>query len=177
MSGGFPDVRWGSDTSPLRRPLVAFSATRAGSWLIRTLTPLDRRLLLRSRGRLTVLGPIGAPVLLLTTIGRVSGLPRTTPLLYVRSGGRLFVVGSNFGQGNHPAWSSNLLADPAATVTIGGRSVPARATLLEGAERDEAWAAFTSLAHTYEVYGSRTTRELRVFALDAEVRGPDAGGR
>ncbi len=166
----FPDVRWGSEASVLRRPLVAFSATRPGSWLIRTLTPLDRRLLLRSRGRLTVLGPVGVPVLLLTTTGSVSGLPRTTPLLFVRSdpaAGReeLFVVGSNFGQARHPAWTTNLLTAPQATVTIGGRDIPVLGRQLAGVERDAVWQQFVTLAHTYEAYRGRTTRDLRIFGL------------
>ncbi len=38
----FPDARWGSETSWLRGPAIAFSSTRAGSWLIRALTPVDR---------------------------------------------------------------------------------------------------------------------------------------
>lgn len=38
----WPEARWGSDSSFLRRPMVAFSATHLGSWLIKTMTPLDR---------------------------------------------------------------------------------------------------------------------------------------
>ncbi|MGZ4651034.1 MAG: nitroreductase/quinone reductase family protein, partial [Kineosporiaceae bacterium] len=98
----FPDVRWGSDSSRLRGPLTAFASTRAGSWLIRRLTPLDRRLLVRSRGRYTVLGPVGVPLLLLTTTGAKSGLARTTPLVFTRDGDSLILVGSNFGQERHP---------------------------------------------------------------------------
>ncbi len=162
----FPDARWGSERNPLRRPLVAFASTRPGSWLIRTLTPLDRWLLVHSKGRYTVLGPVGAPVLLLTTTGSRSGQPRTTPLLHLREGDRLYVIGSNFGQGAHPAWSGNLLAHPAATVTIGGRDVPAVATPLEGGERERVWAMFVAFASTYEAYRDRTSRELRIFALD-----------
>ena len=161
----FPDVRWGKETSRLRPALVAFAASPVGSWLVRTLTPIDRRLLTRSRGRFTVLGPVGAPVLLLTTTGRKSGLPRTTPLIYLREPGRVSVVASNFGQAHHPAWSGNLLADPHATVTIGGRDVSCRATALEGAERDRVYAAFEELARTYAVYKDRTARDIRVFTL------------
>lgn len=162
----FPDVRWGSESSRLRGSAAAFAATPVGSWLLRTLTPLDRRLLTRTRGRLTALGPIGAPTLLLTTTGSKSKQPRTSPLLYVREPGRLFVVGSNFGQERHPAWSSNLLAEPHAKVTIGGRDVPVVATPLEGQERERVWQAFVDMASTYEAYRSRTSRDIRVFALD-----------
>lgn len=166
-SDPFPDVRWGSQSSRLREPAARLAATKAGSWLLRTATPLDRRLLLRSRGRFTVLGPIGAPTLLLTTTGAKSGQTRTSPLLYWRDGRSLYVVGSNFGQAHHPAWTSNLLTTPRATVTIGGKDVPVVATQLDGAERDRVWAAFVELASTYDAYRGRTDRDIRVFRLDA----------
>jgi len=162
----FPDVRWGSATSPLRDRLIDIAGSKPGSWLLRTLTPLDRRVLSRSRGRFTVLGPFGAPTMLFTTTGSKSGHPRTSPLLYHREPGRLFVVGSNFGQAHHPAWTNNLLSDPRATVTIGGQDVLVRARLLTGAERDRIWQAFVALASTYDAYRSRTDRDIRVFALD-----------
>lgn len=164
----FPDVRWGSTTSVLRKPMVSFACTKPGSWLVRTLTPLDRRLLQRSRGRYTVLGPLGAPTMLLTTTGAKSGLPRTTPLLYGRQGADLVVVGSNFGQQKHPAWSGNLLANPRAVVTIGGQDVPAQATLLSGDEADRAYALMVAEARNYAEYRARTDREIRVFRLTAE---------
>jgi deazaflavin-dependent oxidoreductase (nitroreductase family) len=143
------------------------SCTRPGSWLIRLLTPLDRRLLERSGGRYTVLGPLGAPVLLLTTTGARSGQQRTTPLLYAREGDSLVVVGSNFGQDRHPAWTGNLLADPRAVVTIGGQEVPVTATLLAGAQAESAYARMVEVARTYAEYRSRTDRGIRVFRLAA----------
>jgi deazaflavin-dependent oxidoreductase (nitroreductase family) len=165
----FPDVRWGTESSVLRRPLVAFSVTRFGSWVIKTMTPLDRRLLVRSRGRLTMLGPIGAPLLLLTTTGAKSGLPRTTPLIYARDADSLIVVGSNFGQDRHPAWSGNLLAKPDATVTLAGQDVPVRAELLDGEAGEAGYRQLVELTRTYEEYRSRTDRSIRVFRLTAVV--------
>lgn len=162
----WPEVRWGSERSILRRPAVALASTRAGSWLIRTLTPLDRRLLIRSRGRFTVLGPVGAPTLLLTTTGAKSGLPRTTPLLYARDGDALVVVGSNFGQARHPAWTGNLLAHPQAVVTMAGRDIPVVATQLQGEDAERAYASMEALARTYTEYRARTDREIRVFRLE-----------
>jgi deazaflavin-dependent oxidoreductase (nitroreductase family) len=163
----FPDTRWGSENSRLREPLVRFSTTRVGSSVIKRLAPLDRRLLERSRGRYTILGPIAAPTMLLTTIGAKSGLRRSSPLLYARDGESLIVVGSNFGQQRHPAWSSNLLANPEAVVTIGGVDVPVRATLLTGTEAEAAYQLMAQVARTYTEYRSRTDRQIRVFRLDA----------
>jgi deazaflavin-dependent oxidoreductase (nitroreductase family) len=161
----FPDVRWGKDRDWLRGPVTAFSSSKPGSWLIRTLTPLDRRILLRSGGRRTLLGPIGAPTLLLRTTGRKSGLERTSPLLYARDGDALVVVGSNFGQAHHPAWTSNLIAQPEAAVLMGGQEIQVHAELLTGAAAEAGYAAMVEVARTYAEYRSRTDRDIRVFRL------------
>ncbi|HSP37004.1 MAG TPA: nitroreductase family deazaflavin-dependent oxidoreductase [Frankiaceae bacterium] len=163
----FPDVRWGSESSRIRKPLIAFAGTPLGSWLIKQMVPVDRWLIRHSNSRLTMLGPSGAPLLLLTTTGAKSGLPRTTPLVYARDGDDLVVVGSNYGAEQHPAWSSNLLAHPEAVVTIGGTAVPARATLLAGAEADAAFEKVAEMIKTYRVYRRRTDRTFRIFRLSA----------
>ncbi|OZF50847.1 nitroreductase [Rhodococcus sp. 14-2470-1b] len=163
----FPDVRWGSETSFIRTPAVAFAATKPGSWVIRNLAGVDRRLLERTNGRFTILGPIAAPVVLLTTTGRKSGRPRTSPLLYYRESDKLYVVGSNFGQQHHPAWTSNLLADPNATVAIGGRKIPVTATPVVGAEKARIYAAFNDMVRVYGEYKNRTDRDMRMFELAA----------
>lgn len=163
---GYPDVRWGSENSKLRKPFIAFSTTKPGSWLIKTMTPLDRRLLIRTKGKYTALGPIGAPTMLLTTIGAKSGLARTSPLLYSRDGDSIIVVGSNFGQSHHPAWTSNLIAHPDdVVVTIGGVEVPSRAELLTGDEAEAGYARMVDATRTYTEYRSRTDRAIRVFRL------------
>lgn len=163
----FPDIRWGSENSRLRKPVTAFISTKFGSWLSRKSAPLDRKLLQRSRGRLTMSGPIGAPTVLLTTTGRKTGQPRTSPLLYIRDGARLVVVGSNFGQSTHPAWTANLLANPNATVVLGGKSIPVRATAIQGPEHDYLYTRFIDLLPTYRIYRQSTDRTIRMFALTA----------
>jgi deazaflavin-dependent oxidoreductase (nitroreductase family) len=144
-----------------------FASTRTGSWTVRTLTPLDRRILLRSDGRRTVLGPIGAPTLLLETVGRRTGQRRVTPLLFARDadGESVVVVGSNFGQQHHPAWTANLLASPAAVVRVRGTEVPVTATLLVGEDAEEAYQRMVALTAVYAAYRQRTDRDIRVFRL------------
>ncbi|WP_405487518.1 nitroreductase/quinone reductase family protein [Nocardia sp. NBC_00511] len=166
MSEQFPERIWGSRTSLLSRLGSSFAATKIGSLTIRKLTPLDRRVLERTDGKYTVLGPIGAPVILLTTTGRKSGQPRTTPLLYVHDGDTLYVIGSNFGQATHPAWTANLLAEPAAVVAIAGSRIPVRASLIEDAERKQRiFEQFEETTEAYTAYRKRTARDLRIFAL------------
>jgi len=60
----------------------------------------------------------GRVVLLLTTVGRKSGLPRVTPLLYDEIDG-IFYVGS--ARGTKADWYQNLLANPNVEVTVGPR--------------------------------------------------------
>ncbi|WP_227997401.1 nitroreductase family deazaflavin-dependent oxidoreductase [Nocardia australiensis] len=165
MAEQFPNRQWGSRTNSLSRAANKFAATKPGSWLIRTITPLDRALLERTDAKYTVLGPIGAPVILLTTTGRKSGQPRTQPLLYVHDGDTLYVIGSNFGQARHPAWTANLLATPSATVAIAGERIPVQATPIPAAEKDAVFARFVEVTGAYDAYRSRTTRDLRIFAL------------
>jgi len=165
VSGTFPEPHWGRETmSPLFAPAYAFASTRVGSRFIRFLVPLDRQLLRLTKGKYPLFGPTALPPLLLTTTGRKSGLPRETALNYLRDGDRLLILGSNFGQQQHPAWTSNLLAHPAATVAIGGVEVPVRANLLEGPDRDEALRRFLAYP-MYRSYRTRTERDLRLFAL------------
>lgn len=163
---GFPDARWGSESNPLRGLVDTFAATPLGSRCIRALVPLDRRLLAATKGRYTVLGPFGLHVLVLTTVGRKSGRRRQSPLIYTREGDRLYLFGSNFGQSTHPAWTSNLLANPDAWVTMGGKEIPVVATPLHGAEYDHAVGLFMNYLKAYPAYLSRTDRQIRVFALD-----------
>ncbi len=158
----FPDGRWGT-ANAVARLGHRFASTGLGSWTIRSLVPLDRKVLEASGGRRTVLGPLGTPMMLLTTTGAKSGLERTTPMTYLPDGEDICVVGSNFGQQRHPAWSTNLLAHPSATVTIKGQQIPAHAQLLEGTDRDRVWANFEEAVVTYRAYRGRTDRTIRVF--------------
>ena len=71
----------------------------------------------------------GQKMLLLTTIGRRTGKPRTVPLLYVDDGEAMVVIGSNWGGPAHPTWVRNLLANPEARVQVRGRRMEAAQAL------------------------------------------------
>jgi deazaflavin-dependent oxidoreductase (nitroreductase family) len=125
--------------------------------------PLDRLVSKLSRGRAAALG---VPSLTITTTGRRSGEPRTQPLLYVPDGDDFVVIGSNWGQQHHPAWTVNLLAQPDAVVTLRGREIPVRGELVSGAERDRLWSRLLALWPAYAAYEDRAGgRELRIFRL------------
>ena len=80
------------------------------------------------------------PLLLLTTRGRRSGEPRTSPVMYVRDGDRLMVIASNNGATEDPQWYRNLIAEPDVTVELPGETFPARAIPLSGEDYDRQWA-------------------------------------
>ena len=132
----------------------------------RRLTPVDRRLYQITQGRWSLIGRHHLPTLLITTTGRTSGLPRTQPLLYVTDGDGYVVAGSNWGQAHHPAWSANLLAHPAARITLGDRECEVHATLTTGAERDRLWQLMRQIWPGYAAYAERAEgRQIRIFRL------------
>lgn len=73
------------------------------NWLgPRLFAPLDTWLYPRTHGVVVSAGPPVLPLLMLTTLGRISGQDRTVPLLYMRHGDALVVVGSNWARSHHP---------------------------------------------------------------------------
>lgn len=138
--------------------------------LFRWVVPVDLAISRLSHGRLITFGAV--PALLLTTTGRRSGRPRTTPLLYVTDGDAWVVAGSNWGQPHHPDWALNLHADPLATVTVDGRRVPVRASRASGPERERLWALLVRTWPAYESYQHRAGgREIMVFRLERASPG------
>ena len=151
----------------LRGVFAGFGKSRAFAVLGRALVPADRVLLRISGGRVGVGAAVGLRTLLLTTIGRRSGEPRQVPLLYVARETGYVVIGSNWGGEAHPAWSANLLAHPAATVALNGRTIDVTGRLLTGDERQEMWDAVASYWPAYDRYAVRAAgREIRVFLLE-----------
>jgi deazaflavin-dependent oxidoreductase (nitroreductase family) len=130
----------------------------------RFLVPADRFVARATKGRVVALGI--APSMTITTTGRKSGRPRTQPLVYAPDGDGFAVIGSNWGQTSHPAWSANLLAHPQAVVRLKGRTIPVDAQLVSGAERERLWVALNRVWPAYAAYERRAGgRQLRIFKL------------
>ena len=134
----------------------------------RLLTALSRAhvaLFRASGGRLGGRIRSGAPVLLLTTTGRKSGKQRTTPLLYLEDAGRYVVIASVGGAPKHPAWYLNLLANPAATIEVGGGKLAVSASTASPEERARLWPLAVQMYAGYDAYKARTSREIPVVIL------------
>lgn len=108
----------------------------------------------------------GRPLLLLTTTGVRSGRQHTTPAMYHREGDRRFVFASMGGAPKSPAWYHNLVANSRVTVEVGSERFEARATVVEGAERDRIYAEQAKNFPQFAEYEKRTTRKIPVVALD-----------
>lgn len=104
----------------------------------------------------------GTTILLLTTDGRSSGEPRTTPLIHRTDGDRWVVVASKGGAPQNPDWYQNLSANPDALIQVKGQEIPVRAADAEGAERERLWRLMTEVWPAYDEYQKRTEREIPV---------------
>ena len=104
----------------------------------------------------------GAPVCLLTTRGRKSGVPRTVALLYLRDGPNVIFVASKGGMSHHPAWYLNLRANPDVEVQIGAHRLAMRARTATPEEKRALWPRLVAMYPDYEAYQARTTRDIPV---------------
>jgi deazaflavin-dependent oxidoreductase (nitroreductase family) len=107
----------------------------------------------------------GTTILLLTTTGRVSGEPRTMPLIHRTDGDRWVVVASKGGAPANPSWFENLRAQPDAEIELPGERIAVRAEAAEGAERERLWKLMTEVWPAYDDYQARTEREIPVVVL------------
>lgn len=128
---------------------------------------VHRSLLRASRGRFASRLD-NLKVLLLETTGHKSGQSRSVGLSYLEQDGRYFVVASYAGEDRDPAWAKNLHAQPKATVTVSGRSLPVVARHLNGEERVAIFARFVEADAAYGEYVERTSREIPMFELRPE---------
>ena len=108
----------------------------------------------------------GAPLLLLTTTGARTGLPRTHPLVYTTDNGRIVIIASKGGAPTNPDWYHNLRANPEVTVEIGTEVFLARASLPEGTERTRLFDQMAAQMPGFAEYQKNTTRQIPVVVLE-----------
>jgi deazaflavin-dependent oxidoreductase (nitroreductase family) len=102
------------------------TGNRIGVWLHRV-----------GRGRLDSGGK--ARVLMVTSPGRRTGVPRSTMVRFLDHDGGYLVWGSGSGSPTDPDWFRNLRRTQRARIEIGTRGLDVRPQELTGAERDRVW--------------------------------------
>lgn len=109
----------------------------------------------------------GRPMLLLRTVGRRSGARRTAALLYVCEEDAYAVVASVGGAPRNPGWFHNLTAQPDVEIQVGRETIPVRARVAEGEERERLWARADEVNQgQYAAYQAKTSRQIPVVVLE-----------
>ena len=111
-------------------------------------------------------GPFkGRPLLLLTSKGAKSGQEGTTPLVYSKDGDKYVIIASMGGAPKNPAWYHNIKANPEVTLEVGTEKFKAKASVVEGAERERLYAKQAEMMPAFNEYKEKTTRVIPVVVL------------
>ena len=108
----------------------------------------------------------GVTVLILSTTGRLSGEPRSTPLIYGRHAEDYLVVASKGGAAEDPAWYRNLVETPEVTVQVLGDRFSAHARTASPDEKPQMWSTMSTIWPQYDEYQRSTSREIPVVVLE-----------
>jgi deazaflavin-dependent oxidoreductase (nitroreductase family) len=110
----------------------------------------------------------GAPMILVHHKGAKTGTERIAPLVYLDNGDDFVVFGSRGGAPTHPHWYLNLVANPETVVEVGTDTIPVRARVAEGAEREEIFTRQKAAIPVFADYEQKTAgiREIPVIVLE-----------
>lgn len=122
----------------------------------------------RTDGRVGHRVLFGNPTLLLRTVGRKSGLPRTSALTYGRDGDAYLVTASNGGAPRPPGWLANLKARPECEIQVGRKRL--RVTAVPTYPGDPEYLRRWTIVDTvnqgrFTDYQKMTSRPLAVVVL------------
>ena len=108
----------------------------------------------------------GSALLLLHTRGARSGAERVNPVTYQPLADGWAIFAAHAGAANHPAWFHNLVANPETIIEIGTETVPVRARVAIGEERERIWERQKAFYPRFAKYEEQTTREIPVIVLE-----------
>jgi len=165
--------------SPISSLVQKIASSPAGSRFFARYAHHFDRLIYKLSGKRTTLTGIltGLPVLVLTTTGAKSGLPRTNPLLVIRdpqNADVLALIASNWGQHHHPAWYFNLKANPRASGALKKHVRTYIAHETHGEEYNYYWNLACEIYPGYALYNARAgERHIPIMILVSESPGAD----
>jgi deazaflavin-dependent oxidoreductase (nitroreductase family) len=108
----------------------------------------------------------GAPMLLLHHKGAKTGTERVNPMVFQKVDNGYAVFASKGGAPTNPAWYHNLVANPDVEVEIGTDTIPVRARVAEGDERERIWTKQKERMPGFADYERNTTRQIPVVILE-----------
>ena len=112
-------------------------------------------------------GPAEASALLLLhTRGARTGAERVNPVTYQPLADGWAIFAAHAGAANNPAWFHNLVAHPETIIEIGTETVPVRARVATGEERQRIWERQTAFYPRFAKYQEQTSREIPVVILE-----------
>ena len=119
----------------------------------------------RENGRPTS-GPMaGRPLMVLTTTGARTGEPRTVIVTFTRDGDAYVVAGSKSGAPTDPYWFRNLRSNPQVKVEADRQAFEARATEVEGADREQLWERHVAERPEFADYPEKAGRVIPMARL------------
>ncbi|MFF2556744.1 nitroreductase family deazaflavin-dependent oxidoreductase [Nocardia sp. NPDC058058] len=110
----------------------------------------------------------GNPTLLLRTVGRKTGQPRTSALTYAKDGKDYLVTASNGGSSRPPGWLANVKAKPDCEIQVGTTKIQVTATPTypDDPEYARRFALVDKVnGGRYAEYQKKTTRQIAVVVL------------
>jgi deazaflavin-dependent oxidoreductase (nitroreductase family) len=107
----------------------------------------------------------GVPTLLLSAVGRKSGTVHTSALIFARDGDDYLIVASYGGAPRHPVWYLNLQDQPNAEIQVKGEHIAVVARTATAAEKPRLWQRVTEVWPNYDVYQTRTDRDIPIVVL------------
>ncbi|WP_372865542.1 nitroreductase/quinone reductase family protein [Spongiibacter sp.] len=108
---------------------------------------------------------LGAPVAILTTVGRKSGLVRKVPLLYLMHGDSVVMTASKGGMSKLPVWYHNVKASPEVTIQVGNQKKRYRMREANEQEEVQLWPQLEKMYPDYREYRLRTADVRRIPVL------------
>ena len=113
--------------------------------------------------RANTLRDTGLPIIIVTTVGRKTGMTRKFALMRVEKDGDYAVIASMGGAPENPPWVHNLVADPNVAIQDGPAPFDATVRLVSGEERESWWKLAVEAFPPYAEYQAKTEREIPVF--------------
>jgi deazaflavin-dependent oxidoreductase (nitroreductase family) len=119
----------------------------------------------------------GAVFLLLHHKGVRTGVERVSPLAYQPVADGWAVFAAHAGAPKNPDWYHNIVAHPETVIEIGRETVPVRARVARGEEREMIWGRQTAFYPRFARYEKQAGREIPVVILERlSARRPGSRG-